>query len=517
MMKLLKLVLVWGRRLPWRFTAVFVALMLGYLVGLSKLVDVKGQETIADLLWTVFGLPAVPGGLVIVKVFWEGLVVVAILLAGVLFSYNIAAWAYRKIRRKTAVVVPAPAADSAGKGTRLDGFERIGIILAGGGAKGAYQAGAMKAIHEFLEHNGALGKVKMIAGTSIGSWNAMFWLAGLVKPPAPDGTSLHERWWRTIGIDRIVEFDSYWPLRRNHFLLPTPWRETFGQIFLETPGVRDGLAKLFVADPGMHFYFTRSNVERGYLEFATNWPGIRALTRPNLRTADPDDTEPVVKLDRYEVIEGDDVRMALGRVELAVFASMDLPPLFPYARIKVDVEEWFEDGGVVENIPVWFGTQIEQCDLLFILPLNASFAASVDRTSITKRLFRVMDVRQGVLERNALKQAYLYNELAALRGKAEAAGATAGPGPSSATPDLQKTALSRKHTPISVFAICPEQPLAIGTSEFWKPQEAGQAFELMYAATKYELGERFKEDTDPNWLRMTLVSPQGERTWVDDF
>jgi hypothetical protein len=54
---------------------------------------------------------------------------------------------------------------------------RIGIVLAGGGAKGAYQAGAMKAIYEFLESHHALGNVKVISGTSIGSWNAMFWLA----------------------------------------------------------------------------------------------------------------------------------------------------------------------------------------------------------------------------------------------------------------------------------------------------------------------------------------------------
>jgi len=45
---------------------------------------------------------------------------------------------------------------------------RIGLILSGGGAKGVYQAGAMKAIHEFLRHKNGLGNVRMIAGTSTG-------------------------------------------------------------------------------------------------------------------------------------------------------------------------------------------------------------------------------------------------------------------------------------------------------------------------------------------------------------
>jgi len=82
---------------------------------------------------------------------------------------------------------------------------------------------------------------------------------------------------------------------------------------------------------------------------------------------------------------------------------------------------------------------------------------------------------------------------------------------------LQKMALRRKHEPVSVFAIVPEAPLAIGTQEFWKPEAAGEAFDLMYEATKHELEENFERDTDPSWIRMTLVSPLGERTYFDDF
>ena len=52
-------------------------------------------------------------------------------------------------------------------------------------------------------------------------------------------------------------------------------------------------------------------------------------------------------------------------------------------------------------------------------PLNATFSRTVNHRSIIKRLLRVMDVRQGVLERNAFKMVYLYNELAALRHRTE--------------------------------------------------------------------------------------------------
>lgn len=517
-----KFLFIWGRRLPGLFSFVFALLMLIYLAVCSSVVKAVGVKDIADLVQPLLALVGLPnfGKMAIVGVFWEGLLVVLLLLLGVLLSYNVAAFIYRKLRRKRCrLEVPAPAPESPGRGTRLDGFEKIGIILAGGGAKGAYQAGSMKAIYEFLEANNALRKVRMIAGTSIGSWNAMFWLAGLVKPPKPDAPSVHEQWWRSVSLARIAEFASYFPLRRNYFVLATPWREMFRHIFVDTAEVRERLASLFAAngakkDPPIHFYFTRSNVERGLLEFATNWPDLRSVTRPNFRTPDPNDVEPLVRCDRYELIDGDDPIASLTHTEQAVFASMDLPPLFPYMKIKVDVEKCFEDGGVVENVPVWFGTQLEQCDLLFILPLNASFAEAADETSVTRRIFRVMDVRQGVLERNALKLAYLYNELAALRNRAEQTAASA---PGSGLPNAEARALSRRHKPISVFAICPQQPLSINTTEFWKPREAGQAFDLMYAATKCELEERFEEDSTPNWIRLTLVSPQGERSWVDDF
>ncbi len=53
--------------------------------------------------------------------------------------------------------------------------------------------------------------------------------------------------------------------------------------------------------------------------------------------------------------------------------------------------------------------------------------------------------------------------------------------------------------------------------EFWKTKEAGEAFDLMYAETKYELEEKFEEATNPNWLRMAVVQPQGGRVYVDEF
>jgi len=513
MIKISRLIITWIGRLPWKFTIPLLVLLAAWLFLVAFLFDKFQVSEIADLVAKVIGLQlpdkqATAGFAyhrILIRVVFESVVALVIIFFAVLTSYNLAAVIYRKIRNhppKKAYLHP-PASPEPGSGDIFDKFMernkiadlKIGLILAGGGAKGAYQAGAMKGIYEFLEKNNVLDKVRMISGTSIGSWNSMFWLAGLIKPPK-------EQWWRNISADVIMEFDTYFPLKRNYFLSTSPWQETFDELFQNEEAISAKLSRLFAADNSnspMHFYLTRSNVELGNLEFATNNMGLPGKTRPNWRLHTE---EPMIPSDQYELIDSA-AENPLDRLKLAVFASMDLPPLFPYMQIRTDRGEWFEDGGVVDNLPMRFGTEIEECNLLFVLPLNASFAEQVDHDSVIKRLFRVMDIRQGVLEHNSIKLARLYNDKIRLRNESFEKDNTSGN--------------SKKEPLLSVFAICPEQPLAIGTAEFWKPEEAGTAFDLMYSATRTALNDSFLDLSDPNYLRMTLVGPQGQTTLLDNF
>jgi predicted acylesterase/phospholipase RssA len=274
-------------------------------------------------------------------------------------------------------------------------------------------------------------------------------------------------------------------------------------------------------------------------------PNLRDARRPRLPV--PADTwKPVTMVE--------DMRTA-------VFASMDIPPLFKYALIG---DDYYEDGGVIDNLPIRFGTEIEECDLLFVLPLNATFEEEVNLQSVFKRLSRVMEVRQGVLERNSFKMLYLYNELAGLRRAAQSHEESLkeyrsvvkdihrklhDPGdwaetriealkgileemiPSdirlrldSEIHDPAATSgesradrvLHREHTMVQVFSICPAPELAINTTEFWKTKEAGKAFRLMYECTRSEL-QKYDFTAEPGWIRMALVSPHGQVTYLEDF
>jgi predicted acylesterase/phospholipase RssA len=335
----------------------------------------------------------------------------------------------------------------------------------------------------------------MIAGSSIGSWNALFWMAGLVRPADSGGESAHEAWWRAIKPERILDFDWYVPLLRNHFGRATPWRQTFRRIFVEPDAIRAQVVRLLAPRPDrrdrpgarqlpLHFYFTRSNVGRGLLEFTTNAWEVADLKQQGAQT-------PVLDPSLYQVLDGGDPAQALRELEDAVFASMDIPPVFPFARMQDPVygtTEWYQDGGVIENLPVLFGTQIEQCDLLFVLPLNATFEAAVDHRSILRRLSRVMETRQGVIERNAFKLAYLYNDLHQLSGRPQ----------------------------VSIFAICPAAPLRVGTIDFHKGREGGAAYQLMYEETAKELAREFGHLT-PEWIRLVTVRPDRTRVYVENF
>ena len=81
---------------------------------------------------------------------------------------------------------------------------------------------------------------------------------------------------------------------------------------------------------------------------------------------------------------------------------------------------------------------------------------------------------------------------------------------------LAERAMRRVHRPVQIFAVAPDEPLALDTIEFWRTEEAGRAFRLMDEHTRYEL-EKFDFDAPPNWIRVALIGPQGEVRYLEDF
>jgi len=484
-------------RLPLVFSLSFASMTLGWVFWGFRYLNDRVASPVAQSLDEYAGqIPGI-GALLASNLgsFFHALVVIGLFFLGFLVAYNLSAllnWiAFRSGMMPIHYAAGPPQIPDIRTPT-VDPFadvKRIGIVLAGGGAKGAYQAGAMKAIYRFLAEHNALDKVKVLSSTSIGSWNALFWLANLIKPQRSwQDQSIHELWWRAINAKSLAAPSWYVPALRNAFLSSAPWQRVFDHIF-DREGVRDQLLQ-----SGIHFYMTRSNVRSAELTCATNDPHPPPIPKVSYDTLDP----------------ADPVKFVAG-VKASVFASMDLPPLFPYAREGTNL---YEDGGVIDNLPIQFPASLN-CDLIFILPLNSDFEQTPNRFSIVARLLRVMDVRQGALERGSFKTLYLYNELAALRNALMAAPAR--PAATSGSTPLA-TALSRKNPLINVFAVCPLKTFVretIDTAELWKTKEAGIAFEVMEKATAELLpGFQFKPQDK---TRVALVSRAGGVTWDERF
>jgi predicted acylesterase/phospholipase RssA len=194
---------------------------------------------------------------------------------------------------------------------------------------------------------------------------------------------------------------------------------------------------------------------------------------------------------------------------------MDLPPLFPYFSHEGDL---FEDGGVINNLPISFATnEKENCDLVFVLPLNANFEDEPREGSITARLSRIMDMRQGALERHEFKLLYLYDEIAKAREEL--------PPESSQGEEIrhlapEERAKRRRHQAASiVFAVCPQKAFVqntINTRDLWNSRGAAIAFQEMYKAT-WRLLKEFDFKSEQRTRRIALISRGGEVNWAEDF
>jgi NTE family protein len=222
--------------------------------------------------------------------------------------------------------VPTPAA--AQSVTSQPGTHRIALVMQGGGALGAYQAGAYEALHE------AGIEPDWVAGISIGAFNGAL-IAG--NPREHRLARLREFWNRIASRDLwLPDMDSD-EARRLHILSSAAMTAAFGQ-------------------PGFFF---------------PNFPG-RWISPPGARTATSFyDTAPLHHtlhdLVEFDLLNQGHIRYAAGAVNVVsgalcffdtkqmtiaeehVMASGALPPGLPMVRVG---SEYFWDGGLVSNTPL---------------------------------------------------------------------------------------------------------------------------------------------------------------------
>lgn len=103
----------------------------------------------------------------------------------------------------------------------IDLSKEYGLVLDGGGARGAYQIGAWKALHE------AGVRIRGIAGTSVGALNGALICMGDVDEA--------ERIWKEMTFSKVMDVDDDWMERL--FQKEVPMRELLKELMLR---LRDG-------------------------------------------------------------------------------------------------------------------------------------------------------------------------------------------------------------------------------------------------------------------------------------
>jgi NTE family protein len=114
----------------------------------------------------------------------------------------------------------------------VDARRSIALVLSGGGARGAYEAGIVRYLREELPRSlGRHADLDILCGTSVGAINACF-LAGSMETPESQGALLCDLW-SNLDLERVykVQGEGLWTLTRkmwraatNEPVRPEGWR-----------------------------------------------------------------------------------------------------------------------------------------------------------------------------------------------------------------------------------------------------------------------------------------------------
>jgi NTE family protein len=214
-------------------------------------------------------------------------------------------------------------------------FERVALVLQGGGALGAYQAG----VYEALAESGI--RPNWIAGISIGAINAAI-IAG--NPPDSRVDRLREFWTQ-------VTDDGFWGCFGNSRFGGAKGEDARKLLNRMSAGLAltKGARGFFAARPTWPWFAPAGTSE------ATSFYDTRSLTQTLERLVD------------FERLNAGAVRFSVGAVKVRtgnfvyfdttthtigpehVMASGALPPSFP--AVEIDGEHYW-DGGLVSNTPL---------------------------------------------------------------------------------------------------------------------------------------------------------------------
>lgn len=219
------------------------------------------------------------------------------------------------------VTVPGPAA---------------GLVLAGGGARGAYEAGVLAELLPWLEHRGE--RPRVLVGTSVGALNAAH-LAATAHLPADEAAGRLVDLWAAVTQDAVIHpiVTRTAPLTALRYLGELTGTATLHALLDPTP-LRATL------DDWLDWDDVRRNVADGTVD---------ALAVVATSTATERATVFVEGRRQDELASGALVdALALELTTDHLLASAAIPVIFPAVELPAPAAGWWYDGGTRLNTPI---------------------------------------------------------------------------------------------------------------------------------------------------------------------
>ena len=217
---------------------------------------------------------------------------------------------------------------------------KVALVLAGGGARGAYEIGALSELLPVLEERGE--RPDIVVGTSVGALNAAF-LAATADRPAVDVIEQGKRIWEEVSFDDVLRplvgaEEIAHALRSFADLVGIPGVRSWSLLDPEPLG-----ATLKRAIP---FARIRRNVASGALSAAA----VVATSADSGRSVVFHDGGGKPKRDRSRGIDYVSTKLGIDHVR----ASAAIPSIFPAVRVgaPTTARGWYFDGGTHLNTPI---------------------------------------------------------------------------------------------------------------------------------------------------------------------
>jgi NTE family protein len=215
----------------------------------------------------------------------------------------------------------------------------VGLVLAGGGARGAYEAGVLAELLPWLEERGE--RPTVLVGTSVGALTAAF-LASVAHLPAREAVEQLVARWGAVTQERvirpIVRVQSPWTLLRYA-------AELAGMPGMRLEGLLDATPLRDTVHDWLDWKPVGANLDAGRVDALAVVATSARTERAVVFVQAPEGTPvPDATLVDY-VVE------PLG--DEHVLASAAIPVFFSSVRVGRDLDPaWFFDGGTRLNAPI---------------------------------------------------------------------------------------------------------------------------------------------------------------------